>query len=793
MKKVYISSCYFKHNYGSMLQAYATQKFLDLNNIDNETIDISTLADFSKGKKKYYKSQIFNINFYKAKLGMIKLLVRKKLNKKLKKNFSIRYKRFQKFQDDYFRLSENFNTYDELGEFCNNKASNVVVGSDQLWLPVNVVADYYTLNFVPDNVNKISYSTSFGVSSIPKKYEEKYKKFLSRLNHISTREETGNKIIKDICEIDSKVVCDPTLLLTRENWEEISSNKTIIDEKYIFCYFLGKNKNHRKFAEKLRKITGYKIVSINHCDEFVKYSEKYADYIPYDVGPSEWINLIKNAEYVCTDSFHGTVFSIIFNKQFFSFRRYAKKNKFSTNSRLDTLLKTSGIDNRIFTGEENEIDIKSIIADKINYELANKRIEDYRNESSEWFLSSLEMNGTTEEKGIRIDNKKNCCGCSACQNICPKNAITMTEDSEGFMYPKVDGNKCVGCNFCKKVCPILNREKEIEKSQYGYLIRNNDEKILAESTSGGAFSAFAEAIIENNGVVFGATFDENYDVHHIEVDNKESIYKFRNSKYVQSDLEDCFFKCKKYLNEGRMVLFSGTPCQIEGLIFYLGKEYDNLYLIDIVCHSVPSRLIWRKYKEMRLLKNPDLRPVAFRDKTKYGYEYSQMRFDDSKKIYTGVESDQYLRAFFKDLSVRPSCYNCKFKKRYRKSDLTIWDCFTIHKFDKSLDDNKGVTRCVTHSNKGLEMISMIEEKCFLKKIDVELLISDAKEMQFSVKEKYERKAFFEDANLMDSKSFFNKWFPINFKVKIKKAIRNILEKLGIYRPVKRCIKKIIGK
>lgn len=793
MKKTYIVSCYFKKNYGSMLQAYATQHFLDQNLIENETINIQTLTDFSNGKKKYYKAQFFSPSFYKAKLGMIKLRIKTKLNKKLKSNIILRDRKFQKFQDDNFRLTKSFNTYNELNGYCKDYASNVIVGSDQLWLPVNVVANYYTLNFVPDNVNKISYATSFGVSSIPNKYEKQYKNFLSRINHLSTREESGKKIINGICDKECSVVCDPTLLLTRDDWTTLIDKKRFVDEKYIFCYFLGKAKEHRKFVERLKSLTGYKIVSINHCDEYVKYSEKFADIKPYDVGPAEWLNLIKNAEYVCTDSFHGTVFSLIFNKTFFSFRRFTKKSKFSTNSRLDTLLDVAGLNGRIFSGLESFDEIKTSIGQEINFNIVNTNLEAYRKQSKEWLLNSLIPNENVNAKGIYIDNKSNCCGCSACANKCPKQAILMKEDCEGFMYPVVDQTKCINCHLCEKVCPIINRKKEVTKPQNGYLIRNNDEQVLKESTSGGAFSALAEVIIEQGGVVFGATFDDNYDVHHVAIDKKEDIYKFRNSKYVQSSLEDNFIKCKKYLEESRKVLFSGTPCQIEGLLCFLGKKYDNLYLVDVVCRSVPSRLVWRKYREMRISQNSNLKPVGFRDKTRYGYEYSQMRFDDDKKHYSGVESDQYLRAFFSDISVRPSCYNCKFKKRFRNSDLTIWDCFPIQKFDKAFDDNKGVTRCVTHSGKGIALVEAINSKCQIKQIDTEKLLADVREMQFSVKENPNRKKFFKDVSIMNGESLFNKWFPINAKIKLKRFGRNFLEKIGVYRSVKRFVKYMLKK
>lgn len=382
-KKVGIVSCYFKHNYGSMLQAYATQKVLDNMEIPNETINIDENIDFANGKKKYYMSQITNIPFIKSKLGMVKLKLDKKINKNLGNNIQIRDNKYKEFEKN-FKLTKPYKTYKELSAQCANY-SDVIVGSDQLWLPVNVVADYYTLNWVPDNVNKVSYATSFGVSTVPDKYKNDYKKFLNRINCLSTREEAGIKLVEQLSDNKATLVCDPTLLLNKEEWMDIQKKEPIIKEKYILCYFLGKNIEHRKFAERLKEKTGCKIVSLNHADEYVKYSDKFCDYAPYDIGPAEWINLIRNAEYVCTDSFHGTVFSLINNTKFFTFERYSNKNsKVSTNSRIYSLLGIVDLKERILSGTE---DVDDVIKMQINFDNVNEKIDKFR-ESSKIFLKN---------------------------------------------------------------------------------------------------------------------------------------------------------------------------------------------------------------------------------------------------------------------------------------------------------------------------------------------------------------------------------------------------------------------
>lgn len=789
MKKVGIVSCYFKNNYGSMLQAYATKKILDNNNIPNETINIDNNIDFKKGKRKYYASQLFNFKFIKSKFGMIKLKLDKKIVKDLGKNISIRDSKYKEFRKA-FNLSISCPDYKSLSEMADAKYSDVIVGSDQLWLPVNVVSDYYTLNWVSDNINKISYATSFGISKIPDKYTDEYKKFLSRINYLSVREESGKKIC-DEYGISSKVVCDPTILLTKEEWEQEAVQERIIPDKYILCYFLGSNIEHRKFAEKLKEKTGYKIVSLNHADEYVKYSDTFADITPYDIGPREWINLIKNAEYVCTDSFHGTVFSLLFNKTFFDFRRYSESNKMSTNSRIDSLLDLAGVDkNRILTGNE---DVDAVIKYKINYNKVNKNIDKIRQESKKWLLNSITYKAEeTKDKFVKIEEKDLCCGCTACYSVCPKNAIKMVRDNEGFLYPEVDKEKCVNCGMCKKVCPILNKAKLNEFKPKAYLFQNSNEEIRKDSTSGGIFTAIGKFVIKNNGIVYGATFDDNFVVNHIGVESVDKLSKFRKSKYVQSNQNNCFKEIKQYLDNGKLVCYSGTPCQVGGLRAYLRKDYENLILVDIMCHSVPSPLVFEKYKRyiLKKMNANKILNINFRDKSKYGYKYSMMTVETDNGIYSqGIDTDPFLRAFFSDVSVRPSCYNCHFKTMKRVSDLTIWDCFNINEIDKSFDDDKGTTRVLVQSEKGEKLLENLDN-VRLKELDINIAIKKVKEMTNSVNYNSKRKEFFENIN---DDNVFEKYYPTNFKTKINSFVRKTLAVTGVYSSVKSFAKKILRK
>ncbi len=394
---------------------------------------------------------------------------------------------------------------------------------------------------------------------------------------------------------------------------------------------------------------------------------------------------------------------------------------------------------------------------------------------------------------IKITKKEMCCGCSACAAVCPKSCIEMKKDSEGFLYPEVDVSQCIDCGLCDKTCRVLHPVAEETLEQKAFLVQHGDVRVRKESTSGGAFTAISEYVIDRGGIVFGAAFDENFVVKHTCAETAEELKKFRNSKYVQSEIAGCYEKAKGYLDNGRFVCFSGTPCQIEGLLAYLRKPYENLLTVDVVCRAVPSPLVWEKYRKLKA-QNREIIDAKFRDKEPYGYEYSQitMTFPE-KKIKGGVESDFYLRAFFSNLSDRPSCYECKFKKRCRPSDITIWDCFDVYKFDKSMDDNTGVTRALVHSAKGRAVMSEIGKTNLIKEISCEDAVRGVKEMVRPTKRGEKREAFFADLNAMDADACFKKYFPMTPRVRVEKFVRNTSERLGIYKHVKRLAMKVIKK
>lgn len=396
---------------------------------------------------------------------------------------------------------------------------------------------------------------------------------------------------------------------------------------------------------------------------------------------------------------------------------------------------------------------------------------------------------------ISIKDKKQCCGCFACSNACPKQCIRMEEDAEGFRYPSVNIDACINCGLCEKVCPVQNvgavNESFVQKA---FVVQNKDRQVLRESTSGGAFSAIAKWILAQGGVVFGVHLNDTFVAEHCFVEKYEDLAQFRNSKYVQSYVGDAYKQVKAFLGQGRKVLFSGTGCQLEGLFNYLRKPYDNLYAVDVICRATPSPLVLRKYLEMQKSRGLEINGVKFRDKY-HGYKYSSVSLStkNDKDYHEGIDTDVYLRAFFSGMSIRPSCTECKFRRIHRRTDMTIWDCFTVDEFSKELDNDKGATRIITHSNRAEKILSDLQSELKIVEVDFDKAIAGVHELVDGPKMHPRRTEFFADLNSLPAQETFEKWFPLTIRHRLEKQARLWSNRLGIYKIMKKTFKFLHGK
>lgn len=390
MKKIALVTCYFQHNYGSQLQAFATQKICDKLGWPNETICIDGLKpEINQAKYRYFLSRIWDINTIKDKMATVRKAFAKKTNAAYAKQLNQRDQLFEDFANQKFRCSRRYDSKQELGSHAQDYSA-FIVGSDQLWLPSNISADYYTLNFVPNGtgVKKVAYATSFGIAQLPSRQAQMAQAFLPRLDSIMVRETSGQKLIKQLIGKDVPIVCDPTLLFSAKEWAEELPQQTRITEPYILCYFLGNNPNQRTWAKQLAQATKCKIVQLPNLDEYIKSDEGFADYPLYDVNPLDFVALIRDARYVLTDSFHCTVFSTLHQKEFFCFRRYNTNSIVSTNGRLDSLLSSFGLSDRMLTANES---VQEQISSTIDYDLVLPRIEKMRIDSVNLLKLAIEQ------------------------------------------------------------------------------------------------------------------------------------------------------------------------------------------------------------------------------------------------------------------------------------------------------------------------------------------------------------------------------------------------------------------
>ena len=320
---------------------------------------------------------------------------------------------------------------------------------------------------------------------------------------------------------------------------------------------------------------------------------------------------------------------------------------------------------------------------------------------------------------IKISNKDNCSGCHACSNACPVECITMKPDKEGFVYPEIDKGKCINCGKCVKVCNIINPIISTNTPQ-AYACYNKNDDIRKNSSSGGIFTLIAEYILDLNGVVFGAAFDKDFTVKHIEVTQKEQLNLLRGSKYVQSKIGDTYKFVKKYLDAGRVVLFTGTPCQIDGLIKFLGgRKYDNLYTQDIICHGVPSQKVLNEYiKFVRNSCNKNIESIYFRNKDVGWKNFCvKIEFANNDYISKDLRTDHYMKGFLYNLYLRPSCYNCHSKSINRNSDITLADFWGIDNILPEMNDDKGTSLIFVNTEKGVKLFDGISEKTVYQKVD----------------------------------------------------------------------------
>lgn len=373
-------------------------------------------------------------------------------------------------------------------------------------------------------------------------------------------------------------------------------------------------------------------------------------------------------------------------------------------------------------------------------------------------------------------SREKCCGCSACVNVCPKNCISMTLDQEGFYFPSINESTCVHCHLCSKVCPAIlcietEKVKEYPQVYVGY---NLDPEVRKESSSGGVFSAVAENVLDVGGIVYGAAMREDcYGVDQIRITDTNKLYLLRGSRYVQSNVGDTFKQAADDLKRGRLVLYTGTPCQIEGLKSYLGKDYNNLICMDFVCHGVPSEKAWQCYITMQEKKyRANAKNFFFRNKSTGWKNFScLMYFDDGQKYIKPFEDDLWGAAFVRNANLRKSCYDCPFKKINRVSDLTVADAWGIENTNPELNDDMGYSMIFIHSIKGKNTLDNLKGKMRLKELPLVQAIAECGRLTHNSERHPTRDLFYQHIDEIPFEALVKKYAKPSLKKRVVYVLR----------------------
>lgn len=691
---------YHIHHYGALLQAAATERAVERLGGECEIVD-------------YFVNQNNDLFRRPTGLGSAAADAHTALHYQALKT---RYQRFEAFARRNLRISgHRFESLEEL-RAAELPYDVILAGSDQIWNPKIFPDGHFDPVFfgVFSQRRKIAYAPSFGVPRIPEGMEDELRGYLAAFSHLSVRERQGQKIVEDIAGKTVPVVLDPTLLLTRDQWAAMANTPSgypsggdlNTPRGYILCYCISRPGALAPYIQSLADRTGLPVVQL--CGVRQKVHPRARCVL--DAGPAEFLGLFQNAAYVCTNSFHGTVFSVQFQKPFFTAVAPGELAE-PESSRTFSLLSTLGLTERIIgKGDTAGLDAG------IDWAAVEVRLDAARQSSLDYLRAALAGEETAEAPGPQasegglpvLADHTRCTGCGACMSGCPRDAITMARDKEGFAYPAIDKEKCVRCGHCTAVCPILH-EREPKSLPAAFAAWNRDEGIRRDSTSGGVFTALADYVLESGGVVYGAAMDGRQHLRHIACFRKEDLWRLRGAKYVQSDLGETFREIKAVLAAGRAVLFSGTPCQVDGLYRYLGCRPEKLITCDLVCHGVPSPGVWEDMaRSIETRRHKGLQAVRFRNKvTGWRDSHFTAVYDDGTVESVPLFRTEYGRAFGRALFLRPSCHRCAYTNLNRPGDFTLGDFWGLKPEELPEQQEKGINLLLVNTAHGSHIFDQL--------------------------------------------------------------------------------------
>lgn len=694
MKKVGIMTWFRYQNYGTALQATALANVI--RNMGYEPVEIDYKPRGINDASQFDISTTFTkgITF-------------------LKNHLNSPYQSSGKIQLYNSYLSSNLsvtipcNTESEL-QSLNQMFDAFVCGSDQIWTPAGFDEKYF-LSFVDNPEKMVAYAPSIGLNEIKNPIvAQKMKALIGRFKYLSIREQQGAELIQKLYNKKAEVVLDPTLLVSPQEWEKIEKQadykNNSMPERYIICYFLG---DYSRYMEKVKAISNVLGIPYFVIPQFKLQAHK-KDAIPFEAGPAEFLRLWSHATYAITDSFHGLAFSLNYNIPFTVFKRFKDQDSLNQNSRIFNILRITGMENRL-VDEKNFIPDGSLL--DCDFHKSNEVLAAQKEGSIKYLRNALAQ-AVKAERYIpeNVEAVSLCCGCGACGAVCPTGAISIVENAKGFLHNRVDETKCIHCKKCLRVCPFYQVEtKKLQDAKRLIAYQSKEKQHQVYSSSGGFSADLAKMLNHEGYTVYGAAYNHNEDIaEHIGIvpyDTSE-LGKIQGSKYIQSHTE----KALKAIQHNQTVdkfVFFGTPCQVAAVdkLLRLQNRRENAILVDLICHGVPSNLLWKKYlQEIETKYGIQKHPfVSFRSE-KGGWHIRSIAITDGKQDYQEIDrKDPFYVLFRNSLCDMETCYECPYRDK-SSADIRMGDYWG----PRYAKNESGISMVIANTEKGSQIIQRMK-------------------------------------------------------------------------------------